>query len=118
NDFARDLGIPREPASWLDVLVHGSPRQVDVARVQPGGLRFCCVAAVGLDELALRMIHGSWLPRSKALNVLSALRALWAYRPRALRILWEGGRFEGEVMFAAVTNTRGYGGGFLVSPAA
>jgi diacylglycerol kinase (ATP) len=114
NDFAHDLGIGREPSDWLD----GEARRVDVARVTPGGPRFCCVVSVGLDELALRLIHGSWLPRSKALNVLSALRALWAYRPRPVRVVWEGGCFEGEVMFAAVTNTRSYGGGFLVSPAA
>jgi diacylglycerol kinase (ATP) len=118
NDFARDLGIGRSPDDWLAVLRDGEPRRVDVARLAPGGPRFCCVVSVGLDELALRLIHGSWLPRSKALNVLSALRALWAYRPRAVRVSWEGGQFEGEVMFAAVTNTRGYGGGFLVSPAA
>src|SRR5205085_12330134 len=41
-----------------------------------------------------------------------------AYTPRPLRIAWEGGAFEGEVMFAAVTNTKSYGGGFMVSPRA
>src|SRR5439155_3175 len=102
NDFARDLDMARDPDAWLATLVHGAARRVDVGRERLSGLRFCCVASVGLDELALRMIHGSWLPRSKALNILSALRALWSYRPRTLRILWEGGRFEGEVMFAAV----------------
>jgi diacylglycerol kinase (ATP) len=35
-----------------------------------------------------------------------------------VRLEWEGGGFEGEVMFAAVTNTRSYGGGFQVSPGA
>jgi diacylglycerol kinase (ATP) len=118
NDFAHDLGMPRDVDRWFDAFAHGVLEPVDVARVMPDGPRFCCVASVGLDEFALRMIHGSWLPRSKALNVLSALRALWAYRPRAVRIDWDGGRFEGEVMFAAVTNTRSYGGGFLVSPVA
>src|SRR5262249_3487236 len=37
---------------------------------------------------------------------------------KRVRITWEGGAFEGEVMFAAVTNTRSYGGGFMVSPEA
>ena len=118
NDFARDLGIPRAEPGWFEVVDLGERQCVDVGRVYPNGPRFCCVASIGLDEAALRLIHGSWLPRSKALNVLSTLRALWSYEPRAVRIHWEGGRFEGEVMFAAVTNTRGYGGGFLVSPAA
>jgi diacylglycerol kinase family enzyme len=46
------------------------------------------------------------------------LRALCVYRPRAVRVSWQGGAFEGEVMFVAVTNTRSYGGGFQVSPGA
>jgi hypothetical protein len=63
------------------------------------------VASVGLDEVALDVVHNSGLPRSKALNVLAALWALFTYRPRRLRIAWEGGVMEDEVMFAAVTNT-------------
>jgi len=91
---------------------------VDVGRVGAAGPRYCCVASVGLDEVALDIVHNSGLPRCKALNVGAALWALFTYRPRPLRITWEGGSFEDEVMFAAVTNTRGYGGGFLISPGA
>ena len=89
---------------------------MDVARVTPGGARFCCVASLGLDQLALEIVHGSRFPRSKALNMYASLRGLLAYQPRPLRISWQGGEFEGEVMFAAVTNTKSYGGGFMVSP--
>ena len=73
---------------------------------------------MGLDETALRIIYGSWLPRSKALNIYAALRALVTYRPPRVRMTWEGGGYEGEVMFAAVTNTTSYGGGFMVTPSA
>ncbi len=119
NDFARDLGL-RDLAGAIGVLRSGVPAAVDVARASWGShsRRYCCVASVGLDELALRLIHGSRWPRCKALNVVSVLRALGRYEPRRVRVLWPGGQFEGEVMFVAVTNTRGYGGGFLVSPAA
>jgi diacylglycerol kinase (ATP) len=99
-------------------LTSGVARRVDVGRVGAIGTRYCCVASVGLDEVALDVVHNSGLPRCKALNVLAALWALFTYRPRPLRIRWQGGMFEDEVMFAAVTNTRGYGGGFLISPAA
>jgi diacylglycerol kinase family enzyme len=91
---------------------------VDVGRLGAAGPRYCCVASVGLDEVALDVVHNSGLPRCKALNVGAALWALLTYRPRPLRITWQGGTFEDEVMFAAVTNTRGYGGGFLISPGA
>jgi diacylglycerol kinase (ATP) len=118
NDFAHDLGIPRDPASAIALLTGGVPRFVDVGRVAATGTRYCCVASVGLDEVALDVVHNSGLPRCKALNVAAALWALFTYRPRPLRITWQGGSFEDEVMFAAVTNTRGYGGGFLISPGA
>ncbi len=118
NDFARDLGIPKALPEALNVLANGQSRWVDVARVTPGKTRFCCVASVGLDEVALRIIHASWLPRSKALNVWAALRALCVYRPRRVRVTWRDGEFEGPMMFVAVTNTRSYGGGFLISPSA
>ncbi len=117
NDFALNCGVPKAVDAALAMLTHGTPRTVDVARCGPNR-RFCCVAGVGLDETALRIIYGSWLPRSKALNVYAALRALMTYRPPAIRMSWEGGSFEGEVMFAAVTNTTSYGGGFMVTPAA
>jgi diacylglycerol kinase (ATP) len=118
NDFAHDLGIPRDPHQALALLTGGVPRRVDVGRVGAAGPRYCCVASVGLDEVALDVVHNSGLPRCKALNIAAALWALFTYRPRPLRITWQGGSFEDEVMFAAVTNTRGYGGGFLVCPAA
>jgi diacylglycerol kinase (ATP) len=116
NDFAHDVGIPRDPRAALALLAAGTTRRVDVGRA--AGARYCCVASVGLDEVALDVVHHSGIPRCKALNVVAALWALFTYRPRPLRIRWEGGVIEEEVMFAAITNTRGYGGGFLVSPRA
>jgi diacylglycerol kinase (ATP) len=118
NDFACDLGLPRDARRALAVLASGVRRRVDVGRVGADGPRYCCVASVGLDEVALDVVHHAGLPRGRLLNVAAALWALFTYRPRALRIRWDKGSFEGEVMFAAVTNTRGYGGGFLVSPGA
>jgi diacylglycerol kinase (ATP) len=118
NDFARDCGAPRDLPGAFAALVGGTVRSVDVARSFPDNHRYCCIAAVGLDELALRIIYASWWPRSRALNIYAALRALAVYRPRAVEVEWEGGGFSGEVMFVAVTNTRSYGGGFQVSPRA
>jgi diacylglycerol kinase (ATP) len=122
NDFAHDIGVSRDPRTALSILIHGSPRHVDIAEAttEQGARvkRFCCVASVGLDELALRRIHGSRLPRSQGLNMYAALRALIEYRPRRVRLRWQGGEFEGEAMFCAITNTRSYGGGFRVCPKA
>jgi diacylglycerol kinase (ATP) len=122
NDFARDLGVPGAAADALHLLDIGQARRVDVARAcwLDGGesRRYACTASVGLDELALRELRCSRWPRSRALHIYAALRAAWNYRPRRLRVTWRDGSFEGEVQFAAVTNTRGYAGCFVVSPEA
>jgi diacylglycerol kinase (ATP) len=115
NDFARELGVSRA-TDPLELLTRGVARQVDVGRVTPGGSRFGCVASVGFDSTALELIHGSWLPRSKLLNTVSALRALWRTEAARVRVTWEGGAFEGPAMLVAATNTRSYGGGFLLTP--
>jgi diacylglycerol kinase (ATP) len=119
NDFARELGVARGTSPWT-LLTRGVRREVDVGRlVTPGGgVRFGCVASVGFDATALELIHGSPFPRSKALNTLSALRAIWREGATPVRVAWEGGAFEGPAMLVAATVTRGYGGGFLLSPGA
>lgn len=123
NDFVNDLQGSRELTCGLRILRQGpsawQARWVDAGQAQPvlgRAQSFCCVASVGLDELALRRIHGSRFRRSQALNLTAALLGLWQYRPRRVAITWQGGSFDGEIMFAAVTNTRSYGGGFRVSP--
>lgn len=115
NDFARELGVTRA-TDPRELLTRGVARAVDVGRVTPGGARFGCVASVGFDSTALELIHGSWLPRSKLLNTVSALRALWRTEAARVRVTWQGGAFEGPAMLVAATNTRSYGGGFLLTP--
>ncbi len=118
NDFARDLGIPAEPDAALELLRCGTPRWVDVAQLTDDPERYCCVASIGFDSHALRIIHSSWLPRSRLLNLYATVRALWSAKPCWVRVSWKGGCFQGQAMLIAVTNTRGYGGGFLLSPKA
>lgn len=121
NDFVNDLCGSRGLKAALTLLRTGQPRWVDVgeARTPAGDVQpFCCVASVGLDAVALRVIHGSRWPRSKALNLYGALRGLWQYQPVTASIRWDGGAFVGPIAFCTVTNTRSYGGGFRVSPAA
>ena len=94
NDFARQIGVPDDLGSAYELLVSGRgvARLVDAAEAGAGGPRYCCVASVGLDELALRMIHSAPVRRSKALNIYAALVGLCRYTPRPLRVRWGGRR--------------------------
>lgn len=121
NDFVHDVTGSRDLRDAISLLRGGTPRWVDIGEavtaegmVQP----FCCVASAGLDEQALRVIHGSRWPRSPALNLYGALAGLWRYQPVSVSIEWDAGSFVGPISFCAVTNTRSYGGGFRISPAA
>jgi diacylglycerol kinase (ATP) len=116
NDFATDLGIPRRAREAFRVLLEGATRRVDVLE-DIAGNRVGCLATVGFDALALPIVH-SGLPRSKALNIYAAIHALLRYRPRPLRVTWAGGEYQGPLTFAAAANTRSYGGGFRITPAA
>ncbi len=120
NDFARQVGVPNELRGAYELLVsgHADTHLVDAGEAGAGGPRYCCVASVGLDELALRIIHSAPVRRSKALNIYAALVGMCRYTPRPVRVSWAAGEFSGPVMFVAVTNTSSYGGGFRVSPAA
>ena len=120
NDFARDLGVVGALAEPTALLARGRARAVDLIEVRAGGerTRAACVASVGFDARALELIHGSRWRRSRLLNVVCSLRALLSEPAAELRVSWEGGGYEGRALLVGVTNTRGYGGGFLLSPGA
>src|ERR1700712_2938139 len=84
NDFARQVGVPDDLQSAYELLVseHAVARLIDAGEAGTGGPRYCCVASVGLDELALQIIHSAPVRRSKALNIYAALIGLCRYTPR------------------------------------
>ncbi len=121
NDFARNLGIPTQPAEALQLLGVGQPHRVDVVRATwpgwPESRRCLCAASLGLAERALRRLHGSRWACWPALQACVMLPALWGCPPRRLRVGWRDGTFEGEVLAIAVANTRGFSG-LVLSPEA
>ena len=46
----------------------------------------------------------------------ATVRTLMRFRPPLARLEWEGGEFEGEVMFATACNGPMFGGGMLIAP--
>jgi diacylglycerol kinase (ATP) len=104
NDFAQNLGIPSAPVAALHLLCSGQAQRVDVGRATwPGRLecrrRYGCAASLGLGSCGL--------PWARWQVVQAMLAVPWHYEPRRVRVSWRDGSFEGEVLVAAVTNTRG-----------
>ncbi|MGH2956020.1 MAG: diacylglycerol/lipid kinase family protein [Solirubrobacterales bacterium] len=117
NDLARVLEIPAEPAGAAEVLAAGHEREIDVGEVNER--RFLCIASCGFDSVANRIANRARLVRGNLVYAYAALRALATWRPARFDVTLDGGpprRFEGYSV--AVANSRAYGGGMIIAPAA
>jgi diacylglycerol kinase (ATP) len=115
DDFARVVGIPKNVRRACDVVLDGVVRQFDVALAN--GIRYLGVAGLGFDsevaEFANR--HGGFL-RGSAVYLYAIMRVLPRFRPRAVTIRTEEGTRNEQIMFAAIGNSRQYGGGIRITP--
>ena len=117
NDFARALGIPLDPAQACEVLATGAPRALDLGEV--GGRTFVSIASCGIDSDVNRIANASRLVRSRLVYAYGALRALVHWRPATFTVTIDGGRPRTVTGYTvAAANSRTYGGGMQLAPAA
>jgi YegS/Rv2252/BmrU family lipid kinase len=118
NDFARVLGIPRDPLEACATIATGVPRPVDLGEVD--GRAFVGIASVGFDSEANRIANRAPSRLGNLVYVYGALRALAVWRPVRFEIeLAPGGRrhaFTGYTVGAC--NSKSYGGGMRAAPEA
>ncbi len=115
DDFARVVGIPRKIRAACDVVIDGSVREVDVALAN--GIRYLGVAGLGFDsEVAELANRGVPYLRGSAVYLYAIFRVLPKFTPRPVRIRTESGVRDEQIMFAAIGNTRQYGGGIRITP--
>jgi YegS/Rv2252/BmrU family lipid kinase len=117
NDFARALGIPLAAVDACAVLADGAPRALDLGVV--GDRAFIGIASCGFDSDANRIANSSRLIRGKLVYGYGALRALLGWKPATFTVCIDHGRprtINGYTVAAA--NSRSYGGGMQLAPAA
>jgi diacylglycerol kinase (ATP) len=115
DDFAKVMGIPRNVRSACDVAIGGAIREVDVALAN--GIRYLGVAGLGFDsEVADFANRNVRFLRGSAVYLYAILRVLPRFTPRPVQIRTESGTRSESIMFAAVGNTRQYGGGIRITP--
>lgn len=115
DDFARVAGIPRHLERACETVISGRVREVDVALAN--GLRYLGVAGLGFDsEVAEYANRNAKFLRGSAVYLYAILRVLPKFTPRPVRIRSENGTRDVQIMFAAVGNTRQYGGGIRITP--
>jgi diacylglycerol kinase (ATP) len=119
DDFARVMGIPRNVRKACDVVIGGKVREVDVALAN--NIRYLGVAGLGFDsEVADFANRNARFLRGSAVYLYAIFRVLPGFTPRPVEIRMDmdhGTDTRREsIMFAAVGNTRQYGGGIRITP--
>lgn len=123
NDLARALQIPIDDVPGaVDVVAGGRSSRIDLARVTLGdgfATTFVTVAATGFDaDVTARAVSMRW-PKGQVRYTLAAARELVGLTPRRYRIVVDGEqKLDADIVFAAVGNTRSYGGGMRITPGA
>ena len=117
NDYASSLGVPRRFDDALDLALAGGATRIDLGRA--GEEWFAFYAGVGFDAETTRTSEGHprWWPDAITYNV-AVVRTLFGYRPPLAQVEYQGGRFEGRVMFVTACNGPQFGGGMQIAPTA
>ena len=116
NDFARVLGIPKDPAEAARVAVEGEERLVDVANVE--GTPYMGIASFGFDSECNRIANEAKLIKGNAVYIYAALRTIAAWKPATFTVKVDGEPHEFTGYSVAVGNSKAYGGGMFILPQA
>lgn len=118
NGFARALGIPLDADAALDVALHGRTRRVDAGEVN--GRLFFATVGVGLDAaVAHAFAHDKRGERGLMTYLRTGAGCLFRHKPFACALTADGEPVTREsVTLIALANTRQWGNGASIAPAA
>ncbi|MCI9224907.1 MAG: diacylglycerol kinase family lipid kinase [Acutalibacter sp.] len=110
NDFANFLGLPKEPAEAADLIVDGEAKPIDAGRF--GERHFIYVASFGAftqtSYATTQNLKNSLGHLAYIIEGIKELPQLKSYAVRAETA--EGGVYEGEYLFGALSNSTSLGG--------
>lgn len=126
NDFASALGLPTDAVRAAEaILLHGQASFLDAARVHTADAverLYMGGGGVGLDAEAARYANGAFRRiRGRSRYLLSAIRALWEFKPLKVRVTLEDSTqnvIETTALVLGVLNTPSYGAGLRLAPEA
>lgn len=111
NDFARELGIPREPGEACELAAEGKgTRRLDVGRM--GDRPFLNVASMGLPPAAARHAHGLKAALGPLAYAVGAVRAGLQAKPVECVVRCDDNEvYAGPVWQVTVACSGAFGGG-------
>lgn len=117
NDLVQHLDLPPDPVGIAALAVGEGSIKMDLGLI--GRHHFCTVAAFGFDAFASRLALDLKLPLGgQATYLYCVIKGLISYRPRQVRLTWEGGGYSGPVFMISTANTDSYGGRIMIAPMA
>jgi diacylglycerol kinase (ATP) len=98
NDFARELGMPSDPAAAARAILAGTPRPMDLIGIgvpgQPDVTAALCVY-LGVPSIAGEIANRATILRGPAAYPVAALRAVAAWQPAMFRVEPDRGSDQG-----------------------
>lgn len=115
NDFIKTVGIPKKPMDALHHILNGTPRPVDVGRLN--NRMFLNVCGTGFDVQALEYtLAAKKYVRGILPYMLGVIRAIFTYKPVHVSFTVDGETQERDVLLCSIANGKYIGGGIPVCP--
>jgi diacylglycerol kinase (ATP) len=117
NDYRRNVNLPKKTVEAARVALEGPTRDLDL--IWTGRRYYIGVGGVGFDSEVTECANTQVpLLVGTAAYSVAVFYKLLAFKPKRLKIVYDHGSFEGEVMFAVFGNSKSYGGGMYITPQA
>jgi YegS/Rv2252/BmrU family lipid kinase len=116
NDFARQLGLPTDPAEVARVVSGGRIRTVDV--LDCGGRVVLGSVYAGVDSAANAIVNARPRVPAPLVYQYGALRALLTFRPVGFRLVLDGDPWTAPGYSVVIANSGYYGAGMHIVPSA
>jgi diacylglycerol kinase (ATP) len=114
NDLACNIGLPLDLAGAARAIGAGTVRKMDVCKVND--LYFVNNSAIGLEPyITLVQERITWI-KGMARYLVAAVRGIMDNPHWNAKLEWDGGQFEGPVLFVTVGNGPRTGGVFYMAP--
>jgi diacylglycerol kinase (ATP) len=114
NDLAGTLRIPPDLEVAVERALRGEVRRIDLLRI--GETFSLSYAGVGFDSEVTRFANEVKGLRGPLIYFYSVIHTLITFQPPSMRVVYDGGTFEGKVMFTVINNLPRFGGGMRIAP--
>jgi YegS/Rv2252/BmrU family lipid kinase len=118
NGLGREVGVPSGHEAALEAALAGRDRMIDAGQLN--GRAFFNTAGIGFDGHVIGVFaSATWHVRGLPSYAAVAIRELFRYRPSAYVIREDGRPDQARgALLISVANTRQWGNGALIAPAA